>query len=62
MVNKLGFETSTQLFNSIKPNMGAENSHKEWYMKIKRSIQINDSIMEALDKGLLDKKDVDEFQ
>ena len=34
MVSKLGFETPTQLFNSIKPNKSAENCHKEWYTKI----------------------------
>ena len=66
MVSKLGFETSTELFNSIKPNMSAENCHEGQYMIIKRSIQIvsedqrpPDSIMEALDK---DKKYMDDFQ
>ena len=64
MVSKLGLETSTQLFNSIKPNMSAENCQ---YMIIKRSIQIvsedqTPPTMTALWRHWISKKDVDDFQ
>lgn len=40
LVSKLGFETPTQLFNSMKPGMGDEEQHKEWYLSIKRAISV----------------------
>ena len=40
MVSKLGFETPSQLFNSVDPSLNYEQKHKEWYQSIKRVIRV----------------------
>ena len=40
MVSRLGFETPSQLLNSMKPAINEEEKHKVWYMTIKRVIHV----------------------